>query len=353
MALSVLNNFSIKAVSASVPKQELFTKDYVNLSSKEKELFIKTTGIETRRVAPKHISTSDLCYEASKELLKKLNWSPGELDAIITVTQSPDYFVPGVSVLLQSKLGASKSCISFDINLGCSGYVYGLFVAGNLLQSGQIKRIILCTGDKSSSSTSSEDKSTYPLFGDAATATALEFDPNADPFYFNLMTDGSGYEAIMIPDGGSRNGVSEETFNLKEVSPGIKRAGRHLQLNGADVFNFALREVPSSIKALYKFSEREIDQTDFFVFHQANKLINESIRKKLGIMNDRKFPYSINKFGNTSSASIPLTLIDNFFDFDFDKKKEFCLCGFGVGLSWASCIFQSSDLIFLPLIELE
>ncbi|MFN6037190.1 MAG: 3-oxoacyl-[acyl-carrier-protein] synthase III C-terminal domain-containing protein, partial [Bacteroidota bacterium] len=157
----------------------------------------------------------------------------------------------------------------------------------------------------------------------------------------------------MIPDGGSRNGVSEETFNLKEVSPGIKRAGRHLQLNGADVFNFALREVPSSIKALYKFSEREIDQTDFFVFHQANKLINESIRKKLGIMNDRKFPYSISKFGNTSSASIPLTLIDNFFDFDFDKEKEFCLCGFGVGLSWASCIFQSSDLIFLPLIELE
>ncbi|MFN5181662.1 MAG: ketoacyl-ACP synthase III [Bacteroidota bacterium] len=353
MALIELKNLSIRGVASCVPKNETSNIDYNYISQTERDLFIKTTGIAKRRVAPQHISTGDLLYSAAKELLNSLKWSNDEVDAIITITQSPDYFIPGTAVMLQNKLSLKKTTIAFDVNLGCSGYVYGLFIAGNLMQSGNIKKVILCVGDKSSSSTCEQDKSTYPLFGDAGSATAIEYDSDAKESYFNLMTDGSGHEAIMISDGGSRNGIRKETFELKEVAPGVIRAGRHLQLNGVEIFNFAVREVPNAIKELYEFAGKLLENTDYFVLHQANKFINESVRKKMKSVPAEKFLYSIESFGNTSSASIPLTMTENFKNIENGKTNELCLCGFGVGFSWGACIVNAEKTVFLPLIEIE
>jgi len=352
MAVVKLQNICINAISAAVPKQTFYTKDYTYISEQERSMFIKNVGIEQRRVAPFHITASDLCYHSALKLLEELNWEKESIDALIFVTQSPDYFIPASSIILQHRLGLSKNTIAFDINLGCSGYVYGLYVLGSLLQSGQIKRGILLAGDKSTISVCFKDKSTYPLFGDAGSATALSYDESASPIYFHLQSDGSGEDAIKIPHGGSRYHIQPDTFDEVEIEPGITRSKRHLQLLGADIFNFALREVSPNVDKLLAFSGTDKESIDYFVLHQANFFMNESVRKKMKIPAE-KVPYSIQKFGNTSSASIPLTMVTNLRE-QLISPKKLLLSGFGVGFSWASCVFTTSpSLKISELIEID
>lgn len=352
MSFVTVDNVSLKGIAACVPSEIYSNMDYTHVSIEERELFIKTTGIKERRVAREGMSTSDLCYEPAKQLIEKLNWNTDDIDILIMVTQSPDYFIPGSAIILQDKLGLKKSCLAFDINLGCSGYVYGLFVLGNLLSSGQLKKGLLLVGDKSTVSTSFTDKSAYPLFGDAGSATALEFDTSSKRMYFNLASDGSGKDAINIEHGGSRHGIKENTFDLVDIEPGISRAKRHLKLDGIEIFNFALREVSLNVKELYEKSNQDINETDFFIFHQANKLINESVRKKLKITDVSKVLYSLEKFGNTSSASIPLTIVTQASNL-ISESSNLCLSGFGVGFSWGSALIKTSPFVCLPLIELK
>lgn len=352
MSFLSVNNISLKGIAAAVPSIKYLNMDYSHVTIEERELFIKTTGIKERRAAPQGMSTSDMCYEPAKQLIEKLNWNKEDVDVVIMVTQSPDYFIPGSAVILQDRLGLKKSCLAFDINLGCSGYVYGLYVLGNLISSGQLKKGLLLVGDKSTVSTAFTDKSAYPLFGDAGSATALEFDESAKTMYFNLASDGSGKDAINIEHGGSRNGIQKDTFDLIEIEPGIAREKRHLKLNGIEIFNFALREVSPNVNELYSKANQTIGDTDYFVFHQANKLINESVRKKLKITDVSKVLYSLEKYGNTSSASIPLTMITEASDTLTTKNSKLCLCGFGVGYSWGSALIETKPFICLPLIEL-
>ncbi len=351
MALFQLNNCSVRAIASAVPQNKVFTKDYEYISEQERQMFIKTVGIEERRVAPSHLTSADLCYHSAKKIIHELNWDKNSVDALIFITQSPDYFIPASSIILQHRLGLSKNTIAFDINLGCSGYVYGLFVLGSMLQTGQIKRAILLAGDKSTLSTCYKDKSTYPLFGDAGSATALEYHPHASSIYFNLQTDGSGEEAIKIPHGGSRYHIQPDTFEEIEIEPGIIRSKRHLQLLGSDIFNFALREVAPNAEELFKFSSVNKNEIDYFVFHQANLLMNESVRKKMKIPAE-KVPYSIRKLGNTSSASIPLTIVTELKD-KLNGNKKLFLSGFGVGFSWASCIVDFNSVTIFNLIEMD
>lgn len=351
MALVSLKNISVTGISAAVPRQKFLTNQYEYVSPQEREMFIKTVGIKERRVAPPHLTASDLCYHSTLQLLQQLKWDKNSIDAIVFITQSPDYFIPNSAVILQHRLGLSRNTIAFDINLGCSGYVYGLFVVGSMLQSGQIKRALLLAGDKSTLSTCYKDKSTYPLFGDAGSATALEYKPSAHPIYFNLQSDGSGEDAIKIPHGGSRYHIQPDTFDEVEIEPGIIRSKRHLQLLGADIFNFALREVAPNANELFEFSGISKDTIDYFIFHQANLFMNESVRKKMKI-NASKVPYSIDEFGNTSSASIPLTIVTRLGN-KLQTSNTLFLSGFGVGFSWASCILRVDYIYVSPLLEIE
>lgn len=352
MSVVTVHNISLRGIAAAVPALRYANMDYEHVGVEERELFIKTTGIRERRMAGKHQSTSDMCYEPALQLMSRLGWKKEEIDAVIVVTQSPDYFIPGSAVILQDRLGLKKSCLAFDINLGCSGYVYGLYVLGNLLSSGQLKRGLLLVGDKSTVSTAYTDKSAYPLFGDAGSATALEYDPAAEVMYFNMGSDGSGKDAINIEHGGSRNGIDETTFQLVDIEPGIAREKRHLKLDGIGIFNFALREVSPNIRELYEVAGAKMEDTDLFVFHQANKLINESVRKKLKITDTHKVLYSLEKYGNTSSASIPLTMVTEAAESLSSQPLTLCLCGFGVGFSWGSALVKTKSLVCLPLIEL-
>jgi len=342
------SNTKLLAVCSCVPKRIEKTTNYHHITPEEQELFIKTTGISERRVAEDAVTCSDLCYEAALNILEKFNCAD-DIDVIIFVSQSPDYYLPATAVILQDRLHLKKSCLAFDISLGCSGYIYGLSVMSNLLQGGQLKKGLLLVGDKSTTSTHYKDKSTFPLFGDAGSATLMEYSPDGGNWHFNLQSDGSGKRAIMIEHGQSRHPFDETLNELMEIEPGISRAKKHLILDGFGIFNFALQEVAPNINALTAESGIAKEEIDYFVFHQANKLINESVRKKLKIAPE-KVPSSIQLFGNTSSASIPLTMCYAMKDALAAEKLTLLLSGFGVGFSWGSVILQTENL-YTDLIE--
>lgn len=343
-------NIRLSGISACVPKKEVSNYDFEPLSQKERELLVKTIGIEKRRIADKGICTSDLCFKSTEVLMESLHWNKEEIDILIFVTQTPDYITPATASILQSKLGLSTSCIALDINLGCSGYVYGLAVASSLLQTlGKGKALVLA-GDISTACISDKDKSTTPIFSDAGSATALEFKQGAPPLYFNLQGDGKGFGAIIIPDGGYRNPVTENSLKEEQISEGIIRNKTHLILHGINVFNFSVNEVPKNIEALLSFTGADRAKIDYFVFHQANRIINESIRKKLKLEPDQ-VPYSLRDFGNTSSATIPVTVITQIKNEAETKPLKMIFSGFGVGLSWSSMLAETTGMVCPPLIE--
>ena len=234
MALFKIENISIDGIAACVPKTVLKTEDYTYISESERKIFEDGTGIKQRRVASEKTCTSDMCFAATKKLLRDTNTLEDEINVLIFVSQSPDYFLPATSIILQDRLGLSKNTIAFDINLGCSGYVYGLSVFSSLMSLiGYNKGLLLC-GDKSTFSPNIKDKSTYPLFGDAATATLISKNLNAKPIFCNLQSDGSGWESIIIRGGGTRMPFSEETNKVKFIEQGIERSACNLELNGMD-----------------------------------------------------------------------------------------------------------------------
>ncbi|HTA81955.1 MAG TPA: ketoacyl-ACP synthase III [Bacteroidia bacterium] len=351
MAFFSIENIRLKGIACAVPKQETSNWDYDFITEQERKLLIKTTGVEKRRVVSESgLTTADLGMAAAEKLLKETNTNKEEIDILVFVSQTPDYFLPASSVILQNKLGLSKNCMAFDINLGCSGFVYGLSAIGSIMNTAKFKKGLLIAGDISSKAAEREDKSVYPLFGDGASATLLEYDATTEKMTISLQSDGAGYEAIIVRDGGMRKPMTKESFNIKEIAPGISRAPRNLELNGMDVFNFSVTEVPLNVEDFFKRTNTTAQSYDYFVMHQANLLMNETVRKKLGFPAE-KVPYSLTKFGNTSSASIPLTIVSELRD-KVSRPLSMLLCGFGVGLSWATASIKTNNLICPEIIEL-
>ncbi len=344
MALHKQNGVRIAGISACVPKEVRYNKDIEFLSEKEKKLLIKTTGIAERRYAEEGICTSDLCEKAANSLIEKKGWKKEEIKLLVFVSQSPDYFLPATSIILQDKLGLKNDCVAFDICLGCSGYVYGLSVAMAMMKSMSIQKGLLLVGEVSSQGVMKLDKTTVPLFGDAGTATLLELTSSfTNESFYSLKSDGSGHDAIIMREGSGRTkSRPNKEFNEED---------KYLKLDGQKVFDFTLKEVAPNIKSVLAFANTDVSEVDFFIWHQANKLINETIRRKLGI-EKQKVLYSIQKYGNTSSASIPLTIVECLDSSTFQNETKKCvLSGFGVGLSWGSVLLNLSNTIIHPIIE--
>jgi 3-oxoacyl-[acyl-carrier-protein] synthase-3 len=224
-------------------------------------------------------------------------------------------------------------------------------VVTSLLSHGELKKGLLLVGDTTLKPCSPEDKSTYPLFGDAGTATALEYDNTATGFKFHTAADGTGFEAIIIPDGGYRNETQLSSFEMIEFEPGIKRNRLQTVLDGMSVFSFGISKAPESIRMLAENYRIDIEQVDYFLFHQANLFMNEKIRKKLKLPNG-KVPYSLKNYGNTSSATIPLTMISELKDKLQKEHLNLIACGFGVGLSWGTVQFFTDRIICSDIIEI-
>lgn len=349
MAFLDIKNIAIRGIAACVPAEKSKTADVYKWDGAEQ--FVENIGIKEKRVSNKETTSADLCQHAAETLIEKLGWEKADIEALVFVSQTPDYILPATSCLLQQKLGLPTSCLTLDISLGCSGWVYALSVISALMQNGSIKKGLLLAGDTVSKICSKEDKSTYPLFGDAGTATALEHEKDAPGLQFILNSDGKGYETIIVEDGGYRNPCSVGSFELKNHGENIDRNDLQLSLEGMNVFSFGISKAPKSVKALASEFDIDLDSVDIFTFHQANLMMNDMIRKKLKLP-EEKVPYSLDEFGNTSCASIPLTLVVREAERLRSEKLNHIACGFGVGLSWGSVRFETDKIIVPNLIEI-
>jgi len=351
MAVFSIAHIAIKGISAAVPKTSVSNFELEGYEEEELKKLVATLGIENRRIAQQGMCASDLCAAAAEKLINELKWNKSEIEALFFVTQTPDYHVPGSSLHLQEKLGLPKSCVTFDINQGCAGYVYGLSLIAGFMSSSKIKKGLLLVGDTITSLISPYDKSLLPLFADAGTATALMYDERAEAIEFNISSEGNDFEAIIIPEGGARKPLTDEASAYCEYDGGIKRKGTHLAMKGLDVFNFSLKKVAPNVEMLLNNSTHTKNEIDSFVFHQANHLILEAVSKKLDI-DAAKVPSSLKNYGNTSGASIPLTIVTGLKAENKINKSRMLLSGFGVGLSLASAIVNFENVVCPQLIEL-
>jgi len=343
MSYLSIPNVKIVGISAGVPKRVVCNLDQNNLSKDyDAAAFVEATGVRERRIDD--VTASDLCLAAAEKLISDLGWDKSEIDAIIFVSQFTDYFLPATACILQDKLGLSKECYAEDIILGCSGWVYGLSSLASLMQSGCFKKALLLAGD-AKRHVPFED----PLFGYAGTVTALEYQEGAEGFKFHFGTDGSGYDAIIIPDGGARNQISKDSF-IEEKIDGKIYNRLQIRMKGMDVFSFGISTVPKSVKKLGEHFNFDYQGYDYFVFHQANMKMINMIVKKLKL-DSSKVPNCIDRFGNTSSASIPLTIVTRLKGQVKPNTKIIC-CGFGVGLSWGSVAFDVDKLVISDLVEI-
>lgn len=344
MGLSTLKNVRFAGMASCVPKRVLSNlEDCPPSVRSERERVVRNIGIETRRICPEWQCFSDLAFVAAEKLLTDLKWEKSEVDALIVMTQSPDYLIPSTAIILQERLGLSNSTIAYDINLGCSAYPFGLHLLGNMIASGSIRKALLLVGDKCATVRD-------PLFSDAGTATALEYDENSPNMYFDLNSDGSGHKAIILPVGGHREPFSYHHGIPSKDEHGLLHWPSDLILDGPAVLSFSTQKVPLAVERTLAYANKQLDDIDYFVFHQANRMINETIRKKLRLTEDR-VPSTLKEFGNTSGASLPVTITARLRESIRLKKRQILLSGFGIGLSWGTCILEIGDAILPELIE--
>jgi len=352
MAYQEIENVRISGISACVPKTVASNiNSPVFLNSEDAEKFISSTGIKERRIASTDICSSDLCYHAAEELIGKLGWNRNEIDCLIFITQTPDYIVPATSCILQDRLGLSAECYSLDITLGCSGWVYGVSIMGSLLSTGYFRKGLLLVGETTTKTKSPTDKSTFPLFGDAGTATGMEYAPKSPPMYFHSGTDGSKHKVIYIPDGAFRNPTTLKSLTSEEVEPGVTRNRLQYIMDGGAVFIFSITKPPQSIKTLMERAGITREEVNYYFLHQANKIMVEKILDKLKVPIE-KAPTSYESFGNTSMSSIPLTMVTSKRDELSSSRLNLIICGFGGGLSWASGNLIADHIVCPELIEI-
>lgn len=338
-----ISGVKVTSIACCVPKQVKKNIDVQGYDRERIEKIIQTTGVEERRVCDAGCCASDLCLEAANHIINRLQIDRNEIGALIFVSQTPDYRLPATACVLHSKLGLPIETFAFDVNLGCSGYIYGTYLSSLVLQHSKKKYALLLVGDVITNYCSDRDASTVFLFGDAGSASLLEKCTKDAKICFSLGTDGSGWRNLVVPAGGFRQPSNALTSFLHADNAGNSRSDEHLFMDGMEIFNFAISSVVPHIQEMIDTYPRI---TSVF-FHQANRYMLEFMRKSLKI--DREiFHYSLQSFGNTSSASIPLTICHNKAEADLTRVL---LCGFGVGYSWGSMLADLSETEVSNLIE--
>lgn len=340
----IKSNFSgikITGIAAAVPDnyvdiKECAENDILN-NDFNVEKYIKNTGVKGKYLCLQNQTAADLCVAAAEKILTEKNINRNEIGVLIFVTQTPDYKGPATACVMQHRLSLSTACVAFDINLGCSGFCYGLNIVSSLLKNSTAKKALLLCGDISAQNERTrtyKNESLYHLFGDAGSAALIEkTESENDKLCVYSSTDGAGFKAIMQCAGYSRH-------------PGWNNVGF---MDGVEVFNFAISKAPEMLNQYMNDMGTTPDDYDKLVLHQANIYIMKQVAKRTGFSMD-KTSVSIDKFANTSSASIPLTISEEYGDDNSDKEKRFLTCGFGVGLSWATVEFSVCAKDIFPVI---
>ena len=349
MAYWNIKNVTLRGVTGTVPNNPVKSVDLPIFNQEEADTFDKTVGILNRYIAPETVCASDLCQDAGERLLAALEWEKETVDVLLFVSVTGDYKTPPTSAILQDRMGLPNATFVLDVPMGCCGCIYGITVAGNLLSAGTAKRALVLVGDTAMRMGSTRDKSRMPLFGDSGTAMALEFDPTAEDIVVEMNTLGAGYQALMTPHGGYRHPVTKESFEYKDFGNGIIRAPKDALINGMDVFSFAISKPPISVKNMLDRLGLDKDKDiDFFLIHQANKLIVDRIVKKLKLDPD-KVTYNLQEFGNLGGAYIPMLMTTSIED-ELRSRPLTLLCSsFGLGLTWGTMVMRTNKLMPLPL----
>jgi len=339
MSLAVLEHVELLGVSACVPSLEIDNSDFVkNLLGETALSIVDSTGIKKRRIVQEGVTSLDLCIRAAETLIGELNISYDEIGGIVFVTATPDHLLPNNSSLCQEILGLHKSVAAFDVNLACSGYPYGLWLSG-LMAKSLNKKVLLLDGQSHSQYVSKEDPATSVLFGDAGSASIIGESSRKSAWFFAFETDGSKRDVLSINSGGYRNRVSSNSLEYKVMPDGGKRRDIDLYMNGLEVFAFASTSVPKLLSELLRQTNTTPDELDYLILHQANLYMMKRIAKRLK-MDMSKVPVSLDKFGNTSSTSIPLTIVSELRNTIVERNILAAMEGFGAGLSTGAALID-------------
>lgn len=351
MAYITFDNIGITALAAAVPRTVIDNYEYTQyFDAVQVRQIVDKTGVRQRRFADSETCASDLCYAAAERLIADNNINRDEIDLLVFISQTPDYRMPATSIILQQRLGLSKNTIAFDISLGCSGFLYALSVVYSMMSTGCLRKALVLDGETRSKVYSPKDRRTAFLFGDGGAAVLVEKSDVFGKSYFSLHSDGTKEDLIKIDGGGYRHQSSADTLTERVVDEyGNIRSDEQGYMKGADVFNFVIVEIPRDIRGLFEYAGVSIDAPDYYVFHQANDFINGYLRKKLKLDAGR-IPSTIEKYGNTSSVSIPLTIADQLKG-QMQGDKLLLLNAFGVGMSWASALMRFHDLRISDIVE--
>ncbi|TVQ00985.1 MAG: ketoacyl-ACP synthase III [Balneolaceae bacterium] len=352
MALLKYQNAGITGITAAVPANLIDNLSYTDhFENNVVKKIVEKIGIYKRRFVKDGTCSSDLCYAAAEALFQEMDLDRSKVDMVLFVSQTPDYRMPATSILLQHRLGLSRDVIAFDINLGCSAFVFALQTSFSYLQNTGINKVLILNGETRSKVYSPKDRKTAFIFGDAGAAILVEKDEKFGNSFFSLNSDGSKSSFIKMDGGGYRNPSTIEGLREKVVDEyGNIRNDEQGYMDGESVFSFFVNEIPIDIKRILKFSSMDIRSIDYFVFHQASKIVNDYLIRKLKL-NSNKVPKSYPDYGNTSSVSVPLTMVTGLKD-KLAKKKILLLSAFGVGFSWASAIIQTQDCFIGTVTEI-
>jgi 3-oxoacyl-[acyl-carrier-protein] synthase III len=352
MLTTTLRGSRIAGIATAVPEKRCGVPELAALFGQEEaSKLTKSIGVFQRRIAGDGLCSSDLCLAAARRLVNDLGWEPATIQGLIFVSQTPDYRLPATACVLHGKLGLAKACIAFDVNLGCSGYVYGLWLAAQFVNASGLKRVLLLVGDTITLYLADKDRSTFPLFGDAGTATAIETAQECE-MSFALATDAVGASHLMVPAGCCRMPHTPGTILQRERGTGNWRSDENLYMNGAEVVAFTLREVPPLIDTILASARWGRDSVAHFVFHQANRFMLDYLAKRMKLPPE-KVPLTLAEYGNTSSASIPLTISACLREqLSQTKSQKMVLAGFGVGWSWGACAAEMGSLVLPPILEI-
>lgn len=344
----------ITGILTVLPEHEQkFVDDMKNFNFPEaRSLKLKQVmGYDKHRLVTAGTCASDLAIFGFRHLIEKELLAPDGLDAMIVVTQSPDYFMPPTSNVIQGELGLKQDAFCMDINQGCAGFVIGLIQAFLMLEQESVSRVALVNVDVLSRKVSTKDRNSYPLTGDAASITIIESDPGAGPIYANLKMDGTRREILIIPAGGLRMPSTPETAVLEDVGDGNLRAKDHLRMDGTAVFNFAQVEVPPMIESLMQFARADINQVDWFLFHQPNKFMLQKLCDKMKVPFAKMPSNVVENFGNASGVTIPTAISFNLAEQLRSGGVTACLAAFGSGLTWGSMLLRLGPLAFCSMID--
>lgn len=326
----------IAGVVSCVPPRQVGNDYFIGRFGEKVKEVVKMTGVQNRHWVENGVTTSDLCEQAANHLLAKLGWDKDTVDGVIFVSQTPDYRLPATACALQHRLGLRPGIVALDVSLGCSGYGYALWLAMMMVQTGAARRILLAVGDTSSIMNDPNDRSTALLFGDAGTATVVEAsDDPADEAHFILGTDGAGAENLIVPRGAFRGCATHPKF--ADFPSDI------LYMDGGEIFNFTLKAVPPLIADTLAAAGNSVEDYDLFLMHQANAFMIKHLAKKAKLPPER-VPINIGKYGNTSSATLPLLISDDAAPLLREKSAQVAMFGFGVGYSWASASLRIGPL---------